>query len=94
VTEQTRPKRAALYLRVSTERQETENQKPALVRLAQTRGYEVVDVVDETMSATRERPALQRLMAAAHAGKLDVVVLWPSTGLADPWSTTSPRSSS
>ncbi len=47
------PRRAALYLRVSTDRQETECQRPEVEQLARARGFEVVRVFEETMWEAR-----------------------------------------
>ena len=70
------PKRAGLYLRVSTSHQATENQRPEVEQLARTRGYKVVDVFEESISAAKERAQFNRMMVAAHTGKLDVIVVW------------------
>ena len=66
--------RAAIYARVSSGRQEqeatVESQLEAVRAHAKERGYRVVEeFVDEAYSgATLERPALDRLRDAAHAG--------------------------
>ena len=49
-------KRAALYLRVSTEEQWLENQRPELERLCEMRGLAVASVHEEQASATKARP--------------------------------------
>lgn len=68
---------AALYLRVSTEDQTTENQRPDLERIAKARELKIVEVYDEKISATaKKRPAFDRMMKDAHAGKFRVVVVW------------------
>lgn len=72
----TNGKRAGLYFRVSTDRQDGQNQRPEVVQLARARGYEVVDVFEEAVSAVKHRPEFQRMLVAAHAGKLDVLVVW------------------
>lgn len=68
--------RAALYLRVSTERQTVENQRPELVRLAKARGLKVVETFEEQESAVKRRPAYDAMIAAAHAGRFDTVIVW------------------
>lgn len=70
--------RAALYLRVSTStwEQTTANQRPEVEQLARARGFDVVHVFEEQMSAAKERPAFAKMMKAAHEGKVDVVVTW------------------
>ena len=42
----TKPKRAALYLRVSTDGQTVDNQRLALETVCEQRGWEVVGVYD------------------------------------------------
>jgi putative DNA-invertase from lambdoid prophage Rac len=70
-------KRCALYLRVSTDRQHTDNQRPEVERLARARGFERYDVFEEKVSATaKNRTEWQRLRADAHAGRLNVVVVF------------------
>jgi DNA invertase Pin-like site-specific DNA recombinase len=70
-------KRAALYLRVSTDEQTAENQRPELERIAALRGYQVESTYSETVSgAARKLPELERLMRDAQRHKLDVVMVW------------------
>jgi DNA invertase Pin-like site-specific DNA recombinase len=75
-----KPQRAGLYARVSTTngRQDTELQLSELRAVAAQRGWTVAgEFVDAGFSGAKERrPALDRLMAAAHAGRLDLVVVW------------------
>lgn len=73
-----KPTRAALYARCSTVHQDVGLQLDALRRLAETRGWSPVEVyVDEGVSGAKDsRPALDRMMADARAGKLDVVAVW------------------
>ena len=73
-----KPTRAALYARCSTGHQDVGLQVDALRRLAETRGWSPVEVyVDEGVSGAKDsRPALDRMMADARAGKLDVVAVW------------------
>lgn len=70
--------RAALYARVSTADQNPRMQIDELRELAARRGYEVVDeFVDHGVSGMRDRrPELDRLLAVAHRGKVDLVVCW------------------
>jgi putative DNA-invertase from lambdoid prophage Rac len=69
--------RCALYLRVSTDRQHTDNQRPEVEQLARARGFETFDVFEEKISATaKNRHQWQRLRHLAHAGKLNVVVVF------------------
>jgi putative DNA-invertase from lambdoid prophage Rac len=69
---------AALYLRVSKDNgsQTVENQRPDLERLAQARGFTVVNVYEEQASAAKHRPAFEALMADARRGSFKVVLVW------------------
>ena len=60
--------RAALYARVSTDEQSPDLQVEELRRLAEQRGWRVVDeYVDRGVSGVKEsRPALDALLADAH----------------------------
>jgi putative DNA-invertase from lambdoid prophage Rac len=69
-------KRAALYLRVSTGEQHTENQRPELEQLALARRLDVVLVEEEQATTRRRRPALERVLVAARKRKIDAVVIW------------------
>lgn len=69
-------KRAALYLRVSTEDQTTANQRPELEAMARARGWEVVAVYEETGSAAKVRPRFARMLLDARAGNFDVIAVW------------------
>ena len=66
---------AALYLRVSTDRQMTENQLDDVRRLALARGYEVT-VYEEVESAMKRRPVLDRLLADVRAGRISAIAVW------------------
>jgi DNA invertase Pin-like site-specific DNA recombinase len=66
---------AAVYLRVSTDRQTVQNQQADLLRLVQARGYEPA-IYEEVESAAKARPVLDRLLADARAGKVQAVGLW------------------
>lgn len=70
--------KVALYARVSTEGQDPEVQLAALRAHAALRGWEVAEeFVDRGFSGTKDRrPALDRLMEAAWAGKFPVVLVW------------------
>lgn len=67
-------KRAALYARVSTSEQTTENQLAALRAFAAARGWQPAEFVDHGVSGAKEhRPALDALLAAVRTRKVDVV---------------------
>jgi DNA invertase Pin-like site-specific DNA recombinase len=71
-------RRVGLYLRVSQDNQTSENQLLDLKRVADQRGWDVVETyVDHAVSGKQERrPALNRLHQDAMHGKLDVVAAW------------------
>lgn len=67
--------RAGLYARVSTSSGQTnENQLPALLQLAEARGWEPV-VFEEVGSAVKHRPVFEKLMTAAKRGEIRVVAV-------------------
>ncbi len=70
--------RVALYARVSTQEQDPEVQLAALRHHVAQRGWELTEeFVDQGVSGARERrPALDRLMKAAWAGRFQVVLVW------------------
>ncbi|MFQ5662744.1 MAG: recombinase family protein [Terriglobia bacterium] len=71
--------KAAIYARVSTSQgQAVEMQLRDLRELAARRGFAIVGkYCDEGVSGARDsRPALDRMLADAHAGKFNVVLVW------------------
>ncbi len=68
-------RRAALYLRVSTDRQTAQNQLAEVRQLAMARGYEPV-VYEEVDSAAKARPVLDRLLADFRTGPVHAVAVW------------------
>ena len=74
------PLRAALYARVSTtgHGQDVGLQLEELRTAAVLRGWDIAEeFVDRGVSGAREsRPALDRMLADAQAGRVDVVVVW------------------
>jgi len=74
-----RPLRAALYARVSTtgNGQDVGLQLDELRLVAMQRGWNPVEYVDDGVSGAKDsRPALDRMMSDARAGKLDLVAVW------------------
>ena len=72
-----KPKRVALYTRVSTGDQNAEMQLNELTEYARFRKWEVAETYSDTMSGAKDRrPALDRLMVDAKRGKFDVVAVW------------------
>ena len=72
-----RPRRAAVYVRVSTHDQEVENQLGELRKYVEARGWEAREYVDEGVSGALEhRPALDTLLRDATRRRFDVLVCW------------------
>src|SRR3974390_1642007 len=72
-----KPKRVALYVRVSTGEQNADLQVNELTEYAAFRKWERVESYADKMSGAKDRrPALDRLMADAKRGKFDVVAVW------------------
>jgi len=73
-------KRAALYLRVSTEGQTTDNQRIVLEEVALRNGWDIVDIYkDQAISGAKgrsERPEFDRLCKDATKRKFDVIMAW------------------
>ena len=73
--------RAALYLRVSTtDRQTTENQRMVLAKVAEHRGWEIVQVYEDIgISGAKgrdKRPAFDQMLKDAVRRRFDVTMCW------------------
>ena len=69
--------KAAIYNRVSTERQEWETQSRVLRDRCAASGWQIVEEYSEETSATKgEQIAFNRMMADARRRKWDVLVFW------------------
>lgn len=72
--------RTAIYLRVSTSEQTTENQRLDLEKLCDLRGWTVVGVYEDAgisgAKGREERPALASLLKDAKKRRFDRVVFW------------------
>jgi DNA invertase Pin-like site-specific DNA recombinase len=75
-----KPKRVAIYLRVSTTGQTVENQRRELTAAAERHRWEIVsEYADEGISGAKgreRRPAFDRLMKAVTRREVDVVAAW------------------
>jgi DNA invertase Pin-like site-specific DNA recombinase len=73
-------KRAALYVRVSTDGQTVENQIRELRQVAQRRGWEVVEVYNDAgisgAKGRNGRPGLDSMLKDASRRKFDVAMAW------------------
>jgi DNA invertase Pin-like site-specific DNA recombinase len=73
-------KRAAIYVRVSTDKQTVENQVRELRQIAERRGWQVVEEYhDAGISGAKgreNRPGLDRMLKDASRRRFDVVMAW------------------
>jgi DNA invertase Pin-like site-specific DNA recombinase len=73
-------KRAAIYVRVSTDKQTVENQVTALRQIAERRGWDVVEQYsDAGISGAKGRdgrPGLDQMLKDASRRKFDVIMAW------------------
>ncbi len=77
--------KVALYLRVSTQGQSTDNQRRQLRKLAKLREWEIVETYEDLgISGAKgrdQRPALNELMKAATRREFDRVLVWSADRL-------------
>src|SRR5258708_16568693 len=73
-------RRVALYTRVSTDNQTTENQERELRQIAERRGWDVVHVyTDNGISGAKgrkDRPGLDAMLKDAQRKRFDLVACW------------------
>jgi DNA invertase Pin-like site-specific DNA recombinase len=73
-------KRAALYVRVSTDKQTVENQIARLTEVAKSRGWQIVEAYrDAGISGAKgrdQRPGLDQMLKDAQRGRFDVAMSW------------------
>src|ERR1700675_2762295 len=73
-------KRVAIYLRVSTSKQDTENQRRELEAVAERSGWHVVKVYEDAgISGAKgrdKRPGLDAMMKAVNTKEFDMVAAW------------------
>ena len=73
-------KRVALYLRVSTDQQTTDNQERELRHVAERAGWEIVEVYkDRGISGAKDRtqrPAFDRMVTDGTRRRFDVIASW------------------
>src|ERR1700746_1435104 len=74
-------RRAAIYVRVSTDKQTVENQVRELRQIAERRGWEVVEQYsDAGISGSKgrdDRPGLDQMLKDAQRRLVEVVRAWP-----------------
>jgi DNA invertase Pin-like site-specific DNA recombinase len=75
-----RQTRAAMYLRVSRDDQTTENQRLVLARVAEHRGWEIVQTYeDQGISGAKgrdQRPAFDQMLKDAMRGRFSIMMVW------------------
>src|SRR5665811_1076438 len=73
-------KRVAIYLRVSTSKQDTENQLRELSAVADRSGWDIWKIYEDAgISGAKgrdERPGLEAMMKAVNARQFDMVAAW------------------
>ena len=73
-------KRVAIYLRVSTSKQDTDNQRRELEAVAERSGWKVVKVYEDAgISGAKgrdQRPGLDAMLKAVNAKEVDMVASW------------------
>ena len=69
-------KHTAIYLRVSSRRQDHASQMPDLERWETSHDAPVVWYRDKFTGKTMDRPGMERLLAELRAGKVDRIVVW------------------
>jgi DNA invertase Pin-like site-specific DNA recombinase len=71
--------RAAYYLRVSTEKQELENQRAEIAPFIERRGWKLEYTFEDIVSGGKkesDRPGFAAMLKAAHQRKFDLLVFW------------------
>jgi DNA invertase Pin-like site-specific DNA recombinase len=73
-------KRVAIYLRVSTSKQETSNQRRELEAVASRSGWEIIKVYEDAgisgAKGRNERPGLDAMLKAVNSKEFDLVATW------------------
>lgn len=76
----TKAKRAAMYLRVSTDGQTTENQRRVLAEVAERRGWTLTTVYEDAgisgAKGREHRPGFDAMLKDATRRKFDVLMFW------------------
>ena len=69
--------KVAIYVRVSTDKQELDSQLRPLLTFAKKRGYRIVRVYKDVASGKNgDRVALKKLLQAAYQKEFDAIVVW------------------
>src|SRR5260221_5985588 len=73
---QNAPRTTAIYLRVSSKSQDLRSQEADLKRWVEANAPDAKWYKDKATGTKMERPAMDRLLAAVEAGKIDRIVVW------------------
>ena len=77
MTPTVRGSRAAIYIRISKDQQNSALQRDELPAYCASRGWQVIETYEDHMTGGNDRrPQLDRLMADARRRKFDVVICW------------------
>ena len=77
MTPTVRGSRAAIYIRISKDQQNSALQRDELPAYCAGRGWQVIETYEDHMTGGNDRrPQLDRLMADARRRKFDVVICW------------------
>ena len=69
--------KTAIYARVSTDEQTTDNQVNELNKVAERNGWEVETIYADTISGAKsKRPQLDKLMKAIMRKEIDILMVW------------------
>lgn len=70
--------KAAIYLRCSTDQQQTTIQKNDLIRYANARDFTVVEIFEDRgiSGAKKSRPALNKMLLMGRQRKFDFILIW------------------
>jgi DNA invertase Pin-like site-specific DNA recombinase len=78
-------KRAAIYVRVSTDKQTVENQTAKLTEIAQARGWQIVATFNDAgisgAKGRKDRPGLDAMLKDASRHRFDIVMAWANDRL-------------
>ena len=73
-------KRAAIYVRVSTDKQSVDNQVRELTAIAERRGWQIVECYHDAgisgAKGRKDRPGVDQMLNDAGKGRFDVVMVW------------------
>jgi DNA invertase Pin-like site-specific DNA recombinase len=70
-------RKVAIYLRVSTQDQQTHMQRKDILEFVRKRGWKVFQIYDEKRSGfTDRRPEYQQMMSDARRRRFDILVTW------------------